>query len=184
MTRTARRAVIVMLCGALLTACGFTLRGPINLPFSSLYVNVPENSRFGSQLRRYIQAASPNVRIVEDPAQAEVQLQVLDVARERREIALTAQGRVQEYELTLRLTFQVVDARNELVVPPTTLTASRALPYDDNVAQAKEVEAQMLYDNMQADLTQRIISRLGSAETRFATKEVVNNGSNGASPQR
>lgn len=179
MVSTARRALLVSLCGATLAACGFKLRGPIELPFSSLYINVPPNTRFGAQLRRYIQAASPSVRIVERPGDAEVQLQILDVERDRREIALTAQGRVQEYELTLRLTFQVIDARGELVVPPTTLTAMRSLPYDDNVAQAKEAEAEMLYENMQANLTQRIVNRLGSIETRIATEEVVRQEQNG-----
>lgn len=173
MHRLARYLLAVLVCCSTLAACGFALRGTTDLPFDSLYINVPDNSRFGSQLRRQVLAASPGLVITEDSKRAEAQLQLLDIQRDRNEVALTAQGRVQEYELTLLMTFQVVDARGELLIPPTTLTATRALPYDDNVSQAKEMEAQMLYDAMQADLAQRILHRLGAAETHRAASDAA-----------
>src|SRR5690606_19824283 len=125
MQRLVLRILAALVCCSALAACGFALRGTTDLPFESLYINVPDNSRFGSQLRRQILAASPTLVIAEDPKQAEAQLQVLDIKRERNEVALTAQGRVQEYELTLLMTFQVVDAQGALLTPPTPLTATR-----------------------------------------------------------
>lgn len=172
---SAHSARVRILAGLLLCfmlgACGFALRGTTELPFSSIYISQSANSQFGAQLRRQIRATSPGTAVVEDPARAEARLQILETVRDRTEVALNAQGRVQEYELTLRLTFQVIDAQGNLLVPPTTLTALRMLPYDDNVAQAKESEANALYQSMQDDLVQRILHRLGAANTRAAAEQ-------------
>ncbi len=164
------RAFVAVLLSASLAACGFALRGTTELPFNSLYINLPTNSAFGTQLRRQIEATSPQTRIVDAPAQAEAQLQILEEGRERTELALTAQGRVQEYDLTLRIVFQVVNDQAEFLVPPTTLVATRTLYYDDNVAQSKESEAQVLYQDMRTDLMQRIVRRLSAADTRAAAE--------------
>lgn len=153
---------------ALLTACGFALRGTTELPFDSVHINLSANSPFGAQLRRQLRATAPATRIVEDAARAEARLQILENTRDRIEVALNAQGRVQEYDLNLHVVFQVLDAQEHPLVPPTMLSATRTLAYDDNVAQAKEAEAQALYDSMQADIVQRILNRLAATDTRAA----------------
>lgn len=163
----ARAALLLILCSTL-AACGFALRGATEVPFDTLAINVPANSQFGAQLRRQMRAAAPALVIVPDGAPAQVRLEVLNVARDRLETALNAQGRVQEYELTLRLTFRVVNQAGEPLLPDTQLSASRLLPWDDNVAQAKESEADSLYRAMQADLAQRIINRLDAPDLRAA----------------
>ena len=163
-SRVMRVFLGLLLCASL-AACGFALRGTTELPFSTLYINLSPNSQFGAQLRRQIEATS-QTRVVDTAQGAEAQLQILDEGRERTELALTAQGRVQEFDLTLRIVFQVLDNQGEFLVPPTTLIATRTLYYDDNVAQSKESEAEMLYRAMRADLLQRIVHRLGAADTR------------------
>lgn len=161
-------ATIVLCC--MLGACGFALRGTTELPFDSIHINLPANSQFGAQMRRQIRAASPTTAVVEDPSQAEARLQILENVRSRTEVALNAQGRVQEYELHLRLTFQVIDAQANILVPPTTVTSVRSLPYDESVAQAKESEAEALYQSMQSGLSQRILHQLNAANTRAAAE--------------
>lgn len=162
----------IVLC-FMLGACGFALRGTTELPFSSIHVNLSANSQFGAQMRRLIKASSPSTRLVENPAEAEARLQILENVRDRIEVALNAQGRVQEYDLMLRLTFQVIDQQGNPLVPPTTLTAVRTMPYDDNVAQAKESEAEALFQSMQDGLAQRILHQLGSANTRAAAEQAA-----------
>lgn len=172
--RVQHGGIRILFCIALclmLGACGFTLRGPATLPFDTIHINQSRNSEFGAQLRRQLRANAPGTRIVEDPAQAQARLQFLENTRDRMEVALNAEGRVQEYELTLRIVFQVMDASGNLLVPPTTLTATRTLAYDDNVAQAKEAEARALYTSMQSDMVLRILRRLEAADTRSAAEQ-------------
>lgn len=154
------------LCVALalvVAGCGFALRGTVTLPFPSLYIGVGANTALGAQLRREVRATSPSTRIVENAGSAVARLEIQNESRARTELSLTGQGRVQEYELRLSLQFRVIDAQGNELVPPTVLTASRSLPFDDNVAQAKESEAEFLYRAMQSDLAQRIVRRLAAA---------------------
>jgi len=42
----------------LLAACGFRLVGTTPLPFDTLYIDVPDTTRFGADIRRAVRAAS------------------------------------------------------------------------------------------------------------------------------
>src|SRR5690606_9407923 len=132
----ARATMCMLLCLAL-TACGFHLKGVAPLPFDSLYTNIAENSAFGANLRRAVVASSPNTRFVANRKEAQAQLIQLLNVRNLREISIDARGRVEEYELTLEFSFQLLDAAGHIILPPTTLRALREVPYDDTVVQAK-----------------------------------------------
>lgn len=148
-----------------LSACGFRLQGSTPLPFKTLYMKVPENTAFGADLRRAIKASSPNTLLVEDASVPyEAALQQISETRNAREVSLNAQGRVEEYELTLTYTFSVVSAAGDVILPNTTLRAVRNLPFDDRVVQAKEVEEATLFSQMQTSLVSRIVRRVSAPD--------------------
>lgn len=155
----------------LLSACGFQMRGTTPLPFDTLYVGIPQNSRFGAEVRRAITAASPETKLVETSKDAQAQLQQVRNSRSMREVSLNAQGRVEEYELGLVFTFRVVDAKGRALLPDTTLEAYREMPYNDQVVQAKEGQAESLYRNMEQSLVSRIMRRLTSPDVRLAVEK-------------
>ncbi|AMD44637.1 LPS assembly lipoprotein LptE [Bordetella holmesii] len=144
----------------LLTACGFQMRGETPLPFKTLYVGIPDNTRFGADVRRSIRAVSPETRIVADPKAAAANLQQVSSTRSLRDVALNAQGRVEEYELGLVFTFRLVDSTGRAIIPDTTFTVYRDLPYDDGVVQAKQSQMEALYESMQQTLLSRLLRRL------------------------
>jgi LPS-assembly lipoprotein len=148
-----------------LSACGFQLQGRAPLPFDSLYISVPQNSQFGADLRRAIRASSPDTKIIEDPTETyQAQLQQISETRSTREISLNAQGRVEEYELTLVYIYRIVDANGDNILPPTTLVSVRDLPFDDRVVQAKEGEEAALFKQMQKSLIARVMRRISAPD--------------------
>ena len=164
-----RRFACLALC-ALLAACGFQLKGISPLPFTTIYTNIPENSAFGAKIRRYIVASSPNTRFVSDPADAQARLTQLANTQTLREVSINARGEVEEYELNLDFVFQLTDAQGRLVLPPTTLQATREVPYDSGLLQAKEGEIGSLFLEMQQSLVDRVVRRLSSPEVTEAFK--------------
>jgi LPS-assembly lipoprotein len=155
----------------LLSACGFQMRGSTPLPFDTLYVGIPQNSRFGAEVRRAITAASPQIKLVDNVKDAEAQLQQIRNSRSMREVSLNAQGRVEEYELGLVFSFRVIDAKGYALLPDTTLEAYREMPYNDQVVQAKEGQAESLYRNMESSLVSRIVRRLTAPDVRIAVQK-------------
>lgn len=170
--RGLRRILLLAVVGAsvLLAACGFRLKGATPLPFTTLYTNIAENSAFGVAMRRAIVASSPQTRIVEDPAQAEVRLLQLANNQRLRELSIDAEGRVEDYELNLEFVFQLVDAAGHIIIPPTTLRATRELPYDDTMVQAKQSEITTVFQQMQQSMVDRVV-RLLSAPDVFTAFE-------------
>lgn len=147
---------------ALLSGCGFHLRGPQALDFATVHINVPEQSEFGAQLRRLI-ATTGTTRVEEDAARAEARLQILANDRGREILSLTGAGKVREYQLVQALRFQLLDRAGKALIPPTGLSARREYTFDDSQVLGKEQEEALLYRDMQNDLVQQLMRRLGAA---------------------
>lgn len=154
----------LLMCVAMLSACGFKLKGTTNLPFDTMYTNIDLNTAFGNSLSRYIMASSPGLRFVDDPTQADVRLTQLVNNQTRREMSLDAEGHVEEYELILNFTFQLTDKDGRVILPPTNLVSIREIPYDPDESQAKAGEIAMTFEEMSQSLITRIIRILDSPD--------------------
>lgn len=175
----------VMVCIALCTvvaACGFRLKGVSPLPFETLYTNIAENSAFGAQIRRAIVASSPHTRFVSEPADAQARLTQISSEQSLREVSIDAQGLVEEYELTLVFVFQLTDAGGRVILPPTTLTTTREIPYDATVVQAKQGEIGALFLEMQQSQVDRIVRRIASPDVAEAFERAALQPSDGSPP--
>jgi LPS-assembly lipoprotein len=188
-TRLCRWA-LVSLAALMLTACGFRMQSETPLPFDSLYITIPQNTQFGADIRRAIRAASPKTKIVEtsdivvrasdfDPDDdadgpgaveykklvrakklAQAKLEQVSEFRNTRQVSLNSQGQIEELELSMSYTFRLVNAKDQVIIPDTTLYSVRNLPYNNNVVQAKETEAATLFKDMQKSMVSRILRRL------------------------
>lgn len=166
----------------LLSACGFALRGVTPMPFDTLYVGIPDNSQFGADVRRSLRAASPNTKLVDTPKEAQAILQQVADTRTLREVSLNAQGRVEEYELGINFTFRLIDNKGRALIPDTTLSIYREMPYDDQVVQAKQGQIETLYKAMQRDLVTRVLRRMTAPDVRRAFENAEERGENGEIP--
>lgn len=158
------RASAALLAAALVSGCGFKLRGSdgsYNMPFHSVYVGFPDTSALGTELKRNLRA-SDSVVIADKPDQADARVEVVSEARGRQILSLNNLGRVREYLLTYTLTFRVLDKKGEVLLAPTEITLKRNLAFNEQQVLAKEAEANLLYRDMQGDLVQQIIRRLAA----------------------
>ncbi len=152
----------------LLSACGFALRGVTPMPFDRMYVGIPDTTQFGADVRRALRAASPNTTLVDTPKEAQAILQQVNDSRTLREVSLNAQGRVESYELGINYTFRLIDAQGRALVPDTTLSIYREMPYDDQVVQAKQGQIDTLFKAMQRDLVSRVLRRITAPDVHKA----------------
>lgn len=161
---TRRRTFLLALgVAGLASGCGFRLRGPQPLIYSTMYVNVSQHSSLGAELRRRIRT-SGTTTTVEDVAEADARLEIVRNSREREILSLSGGGSVREYELTRHITFRVVDSNGEDAIPPTTLRARRDFTFDDEQVIAKQREEDLLYEHMETDLIDQIMRRLAALE--------------------
>ncbi len=152
----ARRAFTFCALAAV-AGCGFHLRGAVQLPFPSLYVQVPNSSQVGHELKRALRAS--DVPLTDSPKEADATLAILSELRERHILSLGGQGRVREYQLRYRLAYQVTSPKG-VVTPPTEIALKRDISFNDTEALAKESEEAILYRDMQLDAVQQLLRRL------------------------
>ncbi|CBJ36878.1 putative lipoprotein; rlpB lipoprotein family [Ralstonia solanacearum CMR15] len=166
MVMPSRRRFVFALAAALpaaglLSACGFHLRGNNDFAFKRLYINLPQNSQMRAQLRRLIDNGSDTV-VVSDKQDADAFLDVLSENRVKTISSLTPQGVVREYRITYRFSFQLRDAHDNMLIPPSEITLFRDLSYNETQVLAKDYEEAALYRDMQGDVVNQLVRRLAS----------------------
>ncbi len=152
----------------LLAGCGFQLRGSTSLPFDSLYV--PTASSVAVELKRNI-AAGTQTKTVNTPAEAQAQLVITQDRREKVILSLNTAGRVREFQLRHKVSFRVVDIKGREYLPLNEITLTRDISFNDTQLLAKEAEETLLYRDMQTDMVQQMLRRLGSAKTPTSEPE-------------
>jgi LPS-assembly lipoprotein len=158
------RAAAVAVTAALLSGCGFQLRGSsgqYNMPFQSIYLAFPDTSPLGTELKRNLRAGD-SVVIESDPNKAQALFDVLSEQRGKSILSLNSQGRVREYLLTYTLVFRVRNAGGTELLAPTEISLKRNIAFNEAQVLAKEAEEALLYRDMQADLVQQIMRRLAA----------------------
>jgi LPS-assembly lipoprotein len=154
-----RRAFLALLATAGLAGCGFRLRQAPHYAFKTIRLAMPDTA-LRQQLAREL-TATRQVRVVTDPAQAEVTFTSAGEQRERTILSLTATGEARELELRLRLSFSVSGPGGRELLAQTEILRRMNQSYSETAALSKESEALMLYQNMQSDVVQQVVRRLG-----------------------
>ena len=154
---------ILSLCLAVtLGGCGFHLRGSANLPWDTLYVDLPDNNALGAELRRNLRAGT-STRIVERRGDAQAILQANAESRGKTILSLNSNGAVREFRLKYQFAYRIIDKDGKDIGPPSDLLIERDYSFNDNQVLAKESEEALLYRDMQTDMVQQIMRRLSAA---------------------
>lgn len=114
-------------------------------------------------MRRLIDNGSDTI-IVSDKKDADALLDVLAEDRVKTISSLTPQGVVREYRITYRFRFQLRDAHDNLLIPPSEITQFRDLSYNETQVLAKDYEEAALYRDMQGDTINQLVRRLGAVK--------------------
>jgi LPS-assembly lipoprotein len=153
-------AALATLAASTLAGCGFHLRAPPKLGFSSIYLTgFTRRSPLEDEFKRQL---SQQVAVLETPAKADVVLQALDDARERSVVAQTSAAQVREMQLRLKFNFRVATPGGRELIPRTELLLSRDLNYTETQALAKQYEEAELFREMQGDVVAQVMRRLAS----------------------
>lgn len=168
-----RLLAVSLACMLGLSACGFHLKGATPLPFRTIYTNINLDTDFGARLKRTTESNSPDTRFVATLSQADVYLHQVSESQNMRQISIDPDGRVEEYELDLDFTFELLDRTGHVLLAPTTLRSVREIPYNDRIVQAKESEIVRTFRNMRNGLVDRILRRLSAPDVQSAYRNAV-----------
>jgi len=155
-------AVIIALC-AMMTACGFQLRGQAAIPFQTVHIEAPGFSAFVNDLERAIRSGS-KTRIVASRDQAEAVVQIVGESQEKHILSLSSSGKVSEFDLRYRVAYRLTDRAGADLASPGEIVLRRIMTYDDTEVLAKEWEERLLFRDMKTDAVGQMLRRLSVAK--------------------
>jgi|688.fasta_scaffold1166183_1 LPS-assembly lipoprotein len=153
-----RRLFATTVVTTILASCGFALRGSYELPYTTIQVTSRSNSVVAGLVRRDL--ADSKTKVVGNAKDAEAALTIIEERRDRQILSLSGAGRVREYELRMKVTYQFVDAKGQVIIPTSEILLKRTFAYDDTRVIAKQQEEAMLYQDMERDATGQILRRM------------------------
>jgi LPS-assembly lipoprotein len=161
MPRSRHLAWILLLA---LAACGFQLQPKLELPAAMQQTQVDIKDPYSEFARRLdIYLGQAGAQVVED-AQGAAVLEV-PVNTVRREIqSIGDNARVREFQLRHTVSFRLMDAEGEELVPLQTLEMSRVYSFDQTDILAVERESEFLRDDLADSLARMVVRRLGTFE--------------------
>ena len=155
--------LLALIVAGALSGCGFRLRGAAEVPpqLSPVYIQ----ARGGSGVREaLLQRLEPSpVRLAASAADARVVVRILQEGRRSRVIAVDRDGKVVASELSLTVSFDAVGADGRVLAEPVTLDLSRTYENPDVEVLGKELEADLIYEDLTADAADRVVDRLRAA---------------------
>ncbi len=159
-----RRTLLVQAAAVCLAGCGFALRRAPELAFHSLYINAPEASPIGQEIRRNLMSLGA-LELIEDArlqSSADAILDLLSEAREKTVVGVTVSGQVREFQLRSRLRFRLRTPKGKDLIGETELLQQRDISFNESAVLAKEAEEGLLYRDMQSDIVQQLIRRMAA----------------------
>jgi len=175
----------VMTIAASLHACGFQLRGSIDISEDISPIYIEQNYVF--DLAREIKSllAMNKIEIVEDAKQSKAQLTLLNEEKSRRVLSVDGSGRAREYLLIYKVNFVIKTKQletsaienSEVKNNQDSVSIRRNLLFDPDAVLAVTNEAEILYNDMRRDAARLILLRLQARSKSSVTRN------NAAAPQ-
>lgn len=161
---------IAIVLTLLLQACGFQLRGTVNLSAKISPVYIEKNQVF--DLAREIRTLliSNGIKVVDDAGQSNSQLVLLSEEKTRRVLSVDGNGRAKEYLLTYNVNFEIkrklpADVKVESKLD--SVSISRALLFEPDAVLAVTNEAEVIYKDLRRDAARLILLKLQSFSTQI-----------------
>lgn len=168
-----RRQIAALLLAALLTGCGFHLRGAsaVTLPPELSVMRVTMGGGYPPLLvdMRNALLALGAVRLTDDVAAGVPVLRLTGESSISEVLAVDSSGRVSAYLLNYRVDFALDGGDGKPLIPAQTIKLQREYTFDRLNVLATEKQSDFLQSEMRRDATQQILRRLASLKVPHAS---------------
>jgi LPS-assembly lipoprotein len=155
---------VILIAALLATACGYHLRGAYDSPIGMKSIFLQGGSpALREQLNTVLESSSG--RLAVSPEQADIVLRIFKDSIERRVLSLSERGRSNEIELDGHLEFELLDAKNGVIVAREPINFRREYFNDQQDVIAKDNEEVVIRNEMYQQVVRTIINRGRAAIT-------------------
>jgi LPS-assembly lipoprotein len=160
-----RRALIGFIVTAPLSgliACGYRMRGMVDVPFKAIAITGNPSPPLRADLQAAILTGT-DVKVAINPKDADLILEVSNELNGREILAYNSNGQISAYRLTIRVTFRAYDVSGGDIVPESEIYMTRDMDFSNTTVLATDVQQQQFLTLMRKDLAVQILRRIAAA---------------------
>jgi len=163
--RQLRRAMLGLIAAAPvmgLIACGYRLRGMVDLPFKVIAITGNPSPPLRADLQTAILTGT-DAKVAINPKDADLILEITNDINGREILAYNSNGQVSAYRLNIRVGFRAYDLAGAEIVPETEIYMTRDMDFTVSTVLATDVQIQQFLTLMRKDLAIQILRRVAAA---------------------
>lgn len=159
-----RRAMLGLIATAPvsgLIACGYRLRGMVDLPFKVIAITGNPSPPLRADLQTAILTGT-DAKVAINPKDADLILEITNDVNRREILAYNSNGQVSAYRLNIRVGFRAFDMAGAEVVPEAEIYMTRDMDFSVSTVLATDVQIQQFLSLMRRDLAIQILRRVAA----------------------
>jgi len=149
---------VILIMALLSSACGYHLRGPLELPAGLKNVYLEGGSvQLREQFKRTMDESS--VPLANSPETAGLIVKIYDEDNHRRVLSLSSGGIANDFELSYRFDYELLDSKNKVLMPRQPIEIKREYFNDQVAIIAKGNEESTIRAEMYQQAVRSIVNR-------------------------
>jgi LPS-assembly lipoprotein len=145
-----------------LVACGYRLRGMVDLPYKVIAITGNPSPPLRTDLQTSILTGT-DAKVAINPKDADLILEITSDLNGREILAYNANGQVSAYRLNIRVGFRVYDNFGADVVPEAEIYMTRDMDFSVSTVLASDAQMVQFLSLMRRDLAVQILRRVASS---------------------
>ena len=145
-----------------LMACGYRLRGMVDLPFKAIAITGNPSPPLRADLQTAILTGT-DAKVAINPKDADLTLEITSDLNGREILAYNSNGQVSAYRLSMRVGFRAYDNTGADVVPEAEIYMTRDMDFSVSTVLATDVQIQQFLSLMRRDLAVQILRRVSAS---------------------
>mgnify|MGYP000216801417 FL=1 len=145
-----------------LIACGYRLRGMVDLPFKAIAITGNPSPPLRADLQTAILTGT-DVKVAINPKDADLILEITNDINGREILAYNSNGQVSAYRLNIRVGFRAYDLAGAEIIPEAEIYMTRDMDFTVSTVLATDVQIQQFLTLMRKDLAIQILRRVAAA---------------------
>ena len=151
---------VSLLAMGVLSACGWRLRGKIDLPYKTILIsgNLTQELRDDLDMMFRIN----DIQIVKVAKDAELVLEIISEQNARQVLSYNSAGQITAYRIISRLVFRSFDQNGIELMPESDIYLTRDIDFNQSNIQAFDQQVAEYVKNMRIDIVSQLMRRLAS----------------------
>ncbi len=143
-----------------LSACGWRLRGKIDLPYKSILISGSLTQELRDDMEMLLRVN--DIQIVKNVKDAELVLEIISEQNARQILSYNGAGQITAYRIISRIVFRAFDPNGIELMPESDIYLTRDIDFNQANVQAFDQQVAEFVKTMRMDIVNQLMRRLAS----------------------